>query len=96
MKKMRASELFHQVDPNLRVIDGGTRQHKTPLGNWEASGGAFCPKCHQEVVRFRPEDGLCRQCADELNEKHFNDEKKRDKFLRFVKAHNARIDKRRR
>ncbi len=94
MKRKRASELFGSVDPNLKVIDASHRHPKKSLSDWEASGGAICPRCNEEAVRFRPQDGVCRQCADALNEKHFKDEKKRAKFLRFVKAHNARIDKR--
>lgn len=30
--------------------------------DWEAAGGALCPRCHQEVVRFR--DGVCLPCAE--------------------------------
>ena len=96
LKRKRASEIFGSVDPNLEVINASHRHLKKPLSNWEASAGAICPKCHEEAVRFRPEDGVCRQCADALNEKQDRDEKKRAKFLRFMKAHNARIEKRKR
>ncbi len=96
MKRKRVSEIFGSVDSNLKVIDASHRHPKKPLSDWEASGGAFCPRCNEEAVRFRPQDGVCRKCADALNEKQDRDEKKRAKFLRFVKAHNARIDKKRR
>ena len=102
MERKTASELFRQVDPHLTVIDGGTRHYNKrrpqQLTNqdWEASGGAVCPRCKEEVVRFRPQDGVCRQCANLLNEKQDRDEKKHAKFLRLVKAHNARVDKRKR
>lgn len=97
MKKRRASEIFGVVDPHLKVIDGG-RRHKcrSSQEDWEASGGVICPRCGEEAIRFRSEDGVCRQCADFLNDKKFSDDKKRAKFLRFVKAHNARIEKNRR
>ncbi len=88
----KASEIFAKVDPNLRVFNASPYRHKK--SNWEASGGAICPKCGEEAVRFRPQDGVCRQCANLLNEKFFKDEAKHAKFLRFVKAHNARIDRR--
>lgn len=96
MKRKRASEIFGSVDPHLKVINASHRHRKMSVSEWEASGGAICPRCEQEAIRFRPEDGVCRSCADSLNEKHFKDERKRAKFLRFVKAHNARIDKRKR
>lgn len=85
----RASEIFGPVDPHLTVISG--RRYRQ--GNWEASGGAVCPRCHSEVVRFRPEDGVCRQCGNVLNEKEFSDKIKQAKFQKFRKAHNARIDR---
>jgi predicted amidophosphoribosyltransferase len=91
----RASEIFGSVDPHLKVIDGGTRRtQRSKQEDWEASGGAICPRCKNETVRFRPQDGVCRECAESLDEKHFEDEKKRAKQLRYVKAHNARIKKR--
>ena len=81
MKK--STQVLKQVDPNLNVA-----HHRN---NWDATGGAFCPRCEKEAVRFRPEDGVCRVCADELNEKFWQDEKKHAKWMRQVKAHNARI-----
>lgn len=91
MKRKRASEIFGGVDPNLKVIDAFHRHPKKSLSNWEATGGAFCPRCKAEAVRFRPQDGVCRQCADLLNEKYFKDEETRARFLRFMKVHNSRI-----
>ena len=89
MTRKKPSEIFAKVDPNLRVIDA----HRHKKSHWDASGGAICPKCGMEAVRFRPEDGVCRQCANLLNDKFFRDEAKHAKFLRFIKAHNARIDR---
>ena len=97
MKQKKASEIFGGVDPHLRVIDGGRRRkHSSSQVIWDASGGTICPRCGEEKVRFRPEDGVCRQCAEALNEKELQDERKRAKVLKFVKAHNTRIDKRKR
>ena len=97
IKKKKASELFATVDPHLIVIDGGIRhKHRTNKEAWESSGGAICPRCGEETVRFRPEDGVCRQCASLLNVKEDQDKKKHTKFLRLMKAHNARIDKKKR
>ncbi len=96
MQKKKASELFASVDPHLKVIDGGIRRKQhSKQEDWEAAGGGICPRCKEEVVRFRPQDGVCRACADSLNEKHFEDERKRAKQLRYMKAHNARINRKR-
>jgi len=88
----RASEIFGSVDPHLRVIDGGIRyKHRPNQVDWDKAGGTVCPRCKKETVRFRTQDNVCRQCADLLNEKEIRDEKKRAKFLRLMKSHNARI-----
>ena len=81
MKKKTARELFAEVDPHLKVINGGTRKHGSvaqglepsphkrgvvgsnptrPTNNWEKAGGAFCPGCGAEVVRFQ--NGVCVEC----------------------------------
>ena len=61
MKKKRASELFHQVDPHLRVIDGGThRKRRLTKVDWNKAGGVVCPNCGQETLRIV--DGVCLQC----------------------------------
>jgi len=64
--------------------------------DWDKLGGANCPRCGQDAIRFRPEDGVCIHCAQALNEKELRDERKRARFLRFMKAHNARIDRNKR
>ena len=96
MKRKRASELFANVDPQLHVIDGG--QHRTgrkgKLKEWERTGGALCPQCGKEAVRFRPRDGLCYQCVRAGDEKQDRDDKKRARQLKFINQHNARIAKR--
>lgn len=99
LKRKRASEIFAAVDPHLTVIDAGRRHRRakrlSPKGqaDWDNSGGAKCPSCGQDAVRFRPEDGVCVFCAQTMNEKELRDERKRVRFLKFQKAHNARIDK---
>ena len=61
--------------------------------DWEKLSGAKCPRCGQDAFRFRPSDGVCILCAQALNEKELRDERKRARFLRFMRAHNARIDR---
>lgn len=91
-----ASEIFHPVDPKLNVIDGGHRRtgRKGKVQDWKQSGGALCPRCNQEAVKFRPSDGVCIQCVRVLDEKQDADDKKRARQLKFIKQHNARIAKR--
>ncbi len=97
MQKKTVSEIFAKVDPHLTVIDG-SRKHKRRSNqkDWDAAVGTICPRCKRESVRFRPQDGVCRLCADNLNEKEIRDEKKRAKLLRQIEAHNVRITKKRR
>ncbi|MBA7465029.1 hypothetical protein ES707_00190 [subsurface metagenome] len=96
MEKKRASEIFRLVDPHLRVIDGGSRRtgRKGKSEEWEQVGGALCPRCGLEAVRFRPRDGVCLRCVRDLDEKQEADDKKRAKQLKFINQHNARIAKR--
>ena len=92
----KASEIFHPVDPNLNVIDRGQRRtgQKPHPQAWDKAGGAFCPNCNQEAVRFSPVNGFCLECNRELNKKEQAEEKKRAKLLKVIQQHNARIDKR--
>jgi len=89
-----ASEIFAGVDPHLKVINRRRISKKLSRKNWEDCGGAVCPRCKQEAVRFRPQDGVCWQCAGKLNEKESKEEAKQAAWLRHVKAHNARITNR--
>jgi hypothetical protein len=101
MKRKRASEIFAVVDPNLKVIDGGTRRRRhrklstQAMLDWQKLGGTKCLRCGQDALRFRPQDGVCIFCAQKLNEKEIRDERKRARFLRFMRAHNAQIDRKR-
>ena len=98
-KRKKASEIFGAVDPHLKVIDGGShRRHIKRLSakgqaDWDKLSGAKCPSCGQDALRFRPEDGVCNFCAASLNEKELRDERKRARFLKYMTAHNARVDK---
>lgn len=94
MKKKRASDIFHPVDPKLVVI-GGHRRRKTTKKDWEMARGKVCPRCGQEALRFRPRDGVCTNCARDLDEKQDRDDNKRARQLKFIKQHNARIDRKR-
>ena len=96
MRAKRASEIFHPVDPSLNVIDRGYRRKgKLTNNDWNSSGGAICPRCNNAAVRFRPQDGVCWDCARALNEKQDKDDEKRARQLKFIKQHNARIDRKR-
>ena len=66
MKRKRASEIFAAVDPNLKVIDGGTRcrRHRKlsarAMLDWQKLGGTKCPRCGGETQRLI--EGKCPQC----------------------------------
>lgn len=69
MKRKKASELFHQVDPDLKVIDGGTHYHKRKsrhltIEDWERTKGTICPNCGQEALRLV--GGICLQCYNKM------------------------------
>lgn len=68
MEKKRASELFRQVDPSLKVIDGGTHYHRhrprhSTREDWDKTMGVACPDCKQETMRLI--EGICSQCYNE-------------------------------
>lgn len=80
MIRKRASELFHQVDPSLKVIDGGThhhrrRQRRLTKEDWDETAGVICPDCKQET--FRLIDGVCLQCHNEKVAKQEGEEEER-------------------
>lgn len=95
MKKKSASEIFHPVDPRLNVIGGYRRRKKTTKEDWERSAGDICPRCKKEALRFLPQAGLCFDCVHQSNEKQDRDDNKRAKQIKFIKRHNARIDRKR-
>jgi len=70
-KRKKASEIFGSVDPNLKVVDGGThrrrrRQYQSDLlsqDDWDRAKGVNCKICGQES--FRLKDGICIHCLEE-------------------------------
>jgi len=97
-----STRVLKEVDPNLNIISGNHRKHKARMDNghipmfvdeWNKAGGAICPRCKQEAVRFRPQDGVCIKCARMLNEQIVRKENRLRKSMKFIKAHNARITK---
>ncbi|MDO8634905.1 MAG: hypothetical protein Q7R34_01485 [Dehalococcoidia bacterium] len=77
---------------DARVNSSATAPSLT-MEDWVAAAGEPCPRCGMEAIRFRPEDKVCLNCAVKLNEKIDRDQRKRDRFLKFMKAHNAKIAK---
>ena len=68
MIKRRASEIFAEIDPHLKVISGGTNRRRHGNShlhnhNWDRAGGLNCPQCKAETVRLI--SGLCPQCHQE-------------------------------
>ena len=61
MRRKRASEIFGEVDPHLKVINGGTHwKSRLTKTDWDKAGGLVCPECGRETVRMI--DGLCPEC----------------------------------
>lgn len=92
MKRKRASEIFAQVDPKLKVIDGGTRHHKYKFHqireeDWNNASGVICPSCQRETMRAI--NGLCPECwREKETEREEKDGRKREKCA-LVRAFNA-------
>lgn len=89
MRRKRASEIFGPVDPDLKVIDGGTRRRrkKSPETEWEQAAGVICPECRRETLRL--EDGLCPQCArakENKREEDQEDSAMKRHYLRNLRA----------
>lgn len=67
-KRKKASEIFGAVDPNLKVIDGGThRRHRCEhrrltQNDWDRAKGVNCKICGQES--FKLKDGVCIHCLE--------------------------------
>ena len=93
-KRSSISHILHEVDPNLTIITR-SKGRKSNARNWEMAAGSECPRCHQKALRFRTTDGVCIACVQAIEEKTERDDNKRAKILKYVKAHNARITKKR-
>ena len=74
------------------VEDDEARQAAWEATNWDLAAGDPCPRCGKASLRFK--DGVCLPCVAELVERADRKERVRQRFLRFAKAHNARVDKR--
>jgi len=67
------SRRLKAVDPDLKVVPGGTRRHthKATKVEWENCAGVVCRVCGREV--FRSRDGLCMSCWEKENEFEIRD-----------------------
>ena len=92
MRTLRS--VLKDADPNLNIAPRRGRRKMTHQ-DWEAAEGKQCPRCGNPALRFRIEDGVCRECANGLNEKVSRDEKKKAQFEKHRKAWNARVDRNR-
>lgn len=72
-------------------VNGSAVAPSMTMEDWDAAAGVPCPRCGKEAIRFRPEDKVCLDCAVKLNEKIDRDQRKRERFLKFMKTHNARL-----
>lgn len=91
MKRKSAAEIFHEVDPNLKVIPGGIRHRirKSSLtsNDWDRAGGASCSRCGRESLQFR--DGVCPACATNAKERT-DQEIEMGALLRSLRGQRAR------
>ena len=91
---------LHEVDPDLRIIKIPHRKvpPQESRENWEKAGGTLCPVCGQETVRIIRigKWAGCLDCQRKHDEKEERDQVKKEKFLKYMKSHNARITKKRR
>lgn len=67
------SRRLKAVDPDLKIIPGGTRRHqyRATKEDWDNAAGVTCRNCNGEV--FRSRDGLCMSCWDKENEFEIRD-----------------------
>ena len=84
--KKKLADILRAVDPNLNIIEGGTRFHRTepkpatvytvpppqmPEDRWDRAAGVICKQCGREVYQSR--DGLCMRCWEKANEFEIRD-----------------------
>lgn len=75
IKRKSLSQLFHEVDPGLTVIPGGSYHHSADKAvfseyglhrmtdeDWDRAAGVECRHCHREVHQLV--DGLCLPCVN--------------------------------
>lgn len=65
MPRKRISEVLHQVDPNLRIVEARPRPSKKytkmSSADWEKAAGGECRNCGRETLQLI--NGLCPQCS---------------------------------
>lgn len=61
MEKKTVKQLFHEVDPDLKVVTGHGRH--TAMQNWLAATGENCSVCGREFQQGR--DHMCMKCWQE-------------------------------
>lgn len=72
--------------------DDEARQTAWENTDWDKLAGDLCPRCGKPSLRFK--DGVCFPCNADLWIEADRKERKRQRLLRFAKAHNARVDRR--
>ena len=71
--------------------DDEARQAAWEATNWDLAAGDLCPRCEKPALRFKA--GVCLPCVADLGAQADRKERLRQRFLRFAKAHNARVDR---
>jgi len=64
MPRKRLSEVLHQVDPNLRIIEARPHRKKPAsmsLNDWKKAVGENCRNCGGETLQLI--NGLCPECS---------------------------------
>ena len=91
LEKTRRQLLAVLYERLSELLDDELRQANRKATNWEKAEGDLCPRCSRPSLRFK--DGVCLPCGADLVESADRKERLRQRFLRFRKAHNARIDR---
>ena len=58
MQRKSLSELFREVDPNLKVIS----RHRATKKDWDRAGGEKCVTCGTEILQTHGPLKQCRRC----------------------------------
>lgn len=92
LKQLRYRLVLVLRDRLSELEDDEARQAAWEATNWDQLQDVLCPRCGKPALRFK--DGLCYPCVADLWIVADRKERTRQRFLRFAKAHNARVDKR--
>ena len=79
-------------DRLAEMEDDEARQAALEATNWDLAAGDPCPRCKKPSLRFQ--QGVCLPCMADIVERADRQERLRQRYLRSMKAHNARVDKR--